>query len=320
MASPTGKRCTSGWHCRLDSVFSLRRTLLVRFTQNGCAMSVPCARQRASAILNYKGTEGDSLPKRQCHGVALSSRQCFLPASYLARSIYAERLCDERPLCVAWDLGDPELQGNGRRFTAETAVPRGGTVVSTVFSPCVAPCSFDLRRTLVRRGMGVRGKGASAILNYKGTEGDSLPRRQCHGVALSSRQCFLPASYLARSIYAERLCDERPLCVATCLGDPELQGNGRRFTAETAVPRGGTVVSTVFSPCVAPCSFDLRRTLLCDEGWVCVERCLGDPELQGNGRRFTAETAVPRGGTGENKDNGVGELCYLCLLCDLHLG
>ena len=220
---------------------------------------------------------------------------CSLPATYLVRSIYAERLCDECPPCAATCLGDPELQGNGRRFTAETAVPRGGTVVPAVF----LPATYLVRSIYAERLCDERRRAwqrASAILNYKETEGDSLPRRQCHRVALSSPTVFLPATYLVRSIYAERLCDERRRAWQRALGDPELQGNGRRFTAETAVPRGGTVVPTVFLPAT-----HLVRSIyaerLCDERRPCVATCLGDPELQGNGRRFTAETAVPRGGT-----------------------
>ena len=136
----------------VPTVFSSwRRTLLVRFTRNRSAKRDRTAQKRTPAPLDYKGTEKHSLPRRQCH-VALSSRQCSLLATYLARSIYAQRWCDERP-------------------PAQNRPP--------------------------------------APLNYKETEKDSLPRRQCH-VALSFRQCFLPASDLARSIYEERRCDERP--------------------------------------------------------------------------------------------------------------
>ena len=253
-----------------------------------------------------------------CHRVALSSRQCSSLATYLVRSIYDGRWCEEGQNCEESDLGDPRLQGNGRRFTAETAVPPGGTVVPTVFFPGDVPCAFNLRWTLVRRGTELRGIGprrsqatrkrkeihcrdgsatgwhcrpgsvlpwrrtlcvrftmdvgakrdrtarnrTSAIPGYKETEEDSLPRRQCHRVALSSRQCSSLATYLVRSIHDGRWCEEGQNCEESDLGDPRLQGNGRRFTAETAVPPRGTVVPTVFFPRDVPWSIDLRWTLV----------------------------------------------------------
>ena len=182
--------------------------------------------------------------------MALSFRQCSLLASDLARSIYAERLCDERPPCAETCRGDPELQGNGRRFTAETEVPRG-TVVPTVLSPGDVPCSFHLRNRSAKRGTTAQ-KRTPAILDYKETEEHSLPRRQCH-VALSFRQCSSRRRTLLVPFTQNRSAKRDRTCAETDPGDPELQGNGKRFTAETAVPRG-TVVSTVFS--------SWRRTLL----------------------------------------------------------
>ena len=198
-----------------------------------------------------------------------------------------------------------------------TPIVPGGTVVPTVFFLGDVPCSFDLRRTLVRRGTGLRGIGlrrscatrkrkkihcrdgsatvalssrqCSSLATYlarsilretlvrrgtgvRGLSALGAPVLQGNGrrlhcrdgsatVALSSRQCSSLATYLARSIYAERWCDEGQACVESAFGAPGLQGNGRRFTAETVVP-GGTVVPTVFFLGDVPCSFDLRETLV----------------------------------------------------------
>ena len=133
-------------------------TYLARSIYVGCWCEAGSgAWNRTSALPGYKETEEDSLPKRQCHRVALSSRQCSSLATYLARSIYDGRWVRSGLWCVEADLGDPRLQGNGRGFTAETAAPPGGTVVSTVFFPGDVPCSFDLRWMLVRSGTGLRG-------------------------------------------------------------------------------------------------------------------------------------------------------------------
>ena len=166
------------WHGRFDSVLPWRRTLLVRLTKNGGAKSDRTARKRTPAILNYKGTERDSLPGRQCHRGTVVSTVYFPgvgPCSFdLPRTVVRGQAA-----CAEAVLGDPELQGNGRRFTAGTAVPPWH-------------CHFDnvlrWRRTLLVRLTKNRcakrdrtaQKRTPAILNYKGTEQDSLPGRQCH--------------------------------------------------------------------------------------------------------------------------------------------
>ena len=189
-------------------------------------------------------------------------------------------------------------------------MPPGGTVVPTVFFPGDVPCAFDLRWTLVRRGTELRGIGPLQGNGRRFTAETAVPPAEagtptrrcshleteepkqnrgaaCHRVALSSRQCSSLATYLVRSIYDGRWCEEGQNCEESDLGDPRLQGNGRRFTAETAVPPGGTVVPTVFFPGDVPCAFDLRWTLV-RRGTERPELDLGDPRLQGNGRRFTA--------------------------------
>ena len=149
--------------------------------------------------------------------MALSSRQCSSPASNLVRSIYAGPFYEETPPAQKRLLSLPSQQGNGRGFTADTAVAHVGWHMSEV--------------------------------------------------ALSSRQCSSPASNLVRSIYAGPFYEETPPAQKRLLSLPSQQGNGRGFTADTAVAHvgwhmsGGTVVSTVFFPCVEPCTFDLRGTI-----------------------------------------------------------
>ena len=186
-------------------------------------------------------------------------------------------------------LGDPGLQGNEQRLTAETAVPRG-TVVSTVWS--LATC---LARSIY--GERFREEGPctqnrfSAIRDYKETNRDSLPRRQCH-VALSSRQCrVLRRALLVR--FAQNDSAKRARVRRTVSRRSETT----RKRTETHCRDGSATwhcrLDSVES-CDVPCSFDLRRTIP-RRGPVYAEPFLGDPKPQGNEQRLTAETAVPPG-------------------------
>ena len=237
-AQGNGKRSTiettvpPGWHCRPDSVFPLRRTLLVPFTQNCRAKRNPLRRSVPPPPLTHKATNEHSLLQPQCHRVALSSRQCSLQATYLARSIYAELPCEAKP-------------------------------------PAQKP--------------------SPPPLNHKAAENDPLLKQQCHPVALSSRQCSLQATYLARSIYAELPCEAKP--PAQKPSSPPLNHKATNIHCRNNVPPGGTVVPTVFSPGDVPCSFHLRRTAMRSET-PCAEAFPAAPEPQGNERTLTVDATV----------------------------
>ena len=199
----------TGWHCRPDSVLSWRRTLLVRFTMDVGSKRDRTAWRRTSALPGYKGTEEDSLPKRQCHPVALSSRQCYSLATYLARSIYDGRRFEAGS--GAWNRTSALP---GYKGTEEDSLPkRQCHRVALSSRQCSFLATYLARSIYVGRWCEEKPsarKRASALPGYKGTEEDSLPKRQCHRVPLSSRQCSFLATYLARSIYDGRWCEEKP--------------------------------------------------------------------------------------------------------------
>ena len=151
--STTRKRkkihCRDGsatWHCRFDSV--LPATYLARaiYEERRCDEHPP-AQKRTPAPLSYKGTEKDSLPRRQCH-VALSFRQC----SSLRRTLLVRFTKNDGAMST-------HLRGNGPRRPCTTRKRknihcRDGSATwhcrPDSVLPRDVPCSCDLRGTTVR--------------------------------------------------------------------------------------------------------------------------------------------------------------------------
>ena len=186
--------CRNGsatWHCRPDSVLFLRRTLYARFTRNRPA--------KTSSLLATR-------KRKEIHCAELSSRQCSLPGDVLVR-IYAEPTREEAGLRGIV----PRRSWN--KETERDSLPKrqchGGTVAPTVLSSCDVPCTFDLRGTDPRRGRAAQ-KRTSSLLDYKETERDSLPRRQCHGGTVVPTVFSSWRRTLYAAIYAEPTREEGP--------------------------------------------------------------------------------------------------------------
>ena len=158
-----------------------------------------------SAILGYKETEEDSLPRRQCHrwhcrlDSVLPWRRTLFVRFMLNIGAKRDRTARNRTSAIP-----------GYKETNRDSLPKRQCHVALSSRQCSSLASY-LARSIYDEHWCEAGSRArnrtSALLRYKETEEDSLPRRQCHRVALSSRQCSFLASYLVRSIYDEHWCE-----------------------------------------------------------------------------------------------------------------
>ena len=248
-----GDGTNGAWDCRLGSVLS---------GDVPCSFNLRCDSGTAvSAVFSPTTYLARSIYEEPpCEHVALPSRQCSLRQRTLLVQFTEEPPCEHVAL--------PSRQCSLRRrtllvqFTKNLCATRGTAILSGDV-PCsfnlrrtsvrlvALPCSFNLRRTSVRAAWHCR---LGSVLNVPCSF--NLRRTSVRHVALPSRQCSLPTTYLARSIY-DNLCASTWHCRLGSVFSTLLVQFTKNLCASTWHCRLGSVLSDNVR---RSCSFNLRRT------------------------------------------------------------